>query len=631
MTPPFDADFIAFQRALAGQYSLERELGRGGMGIVYLAREVSLDRLVAIKLLPPALATGEDLRDRFVREARTSARLSHPHIVPIHRVSEDGGFTYFAMAWVDGETLTQRVRAGGPLAVPVATRLLREVAWALAYAHARGIVHRDVKPDNILIERDTGRALVTDFGIAQVSALAPISGEPHVAGTAQFMSPEQASGQPVDGRSDLYSLGVVAHFALTGRLPFEATSIPALLAHHVRSPAPALAMRAPGTPRELAQAIDRCLAKDPADRFASGEALADAIGTATESRRETPPPIRVWLAKRRQLDRLAMVFGFYSIPIAASLAMRQSPLLVVVPPLMVALPLTIARISQTRRTLRAGYAYGDLVLGMRHELDRRREELAFEYGGGRPLLLRVSLLLAMLSGSVLATMIFGSRATGTLMGNPIAGLIASATFAGSTAISASLLVRRRISQTLGELRLKLWQSPLARRFVTLAGLGIRGAAPAAIGHRPTELAIGLAADQLFVALPKSVRDQLGNVPAMLRALEEEARAARARVDELASRLAELDQAPAGGSATASRTLGARASTRVELRAARDEAAERLGTAVAALENLRLDLLRLHADGPTAGSITALLERAQRVARNVDLALESRAEVEHSLP
>src|ERR1051325_10841696 len=170
-------EFLALQVALAGEYSLQRELGRGGMGIVYLARDVQLDRDVAIKVLPAHLAHDAGARDRFIREARTAAGLSHPHIVPIHRVGEvasrhpehrEGArFVFFVMSYVEGETLGERLRTKGPLPPAEAARVMREVAWALAYAHGRGIVHRDVKPDNILLEAGTGRALVTDFGIAQ--------------------------------------------------------------------------------------------------------------------------------------------------------------------------------------------------------------------------------------------------------------------------------------------------------------------------------------------------------------------------------------------------------------------------------------------------------------------------------
>src|SRR5256712_11269194 len=195
-----DRLFIELQAVLAGRYSLERELGRGGMGVVYLAREVRLDRPVAIKLLPPGKAGDENLRDRFLREARTAAKLSHPHIIPIFTVDEVGDFVFFAMAYVDGETLTERVRRRGPLAPSEAARVLREVAWALAYAHSQGLVHRDVKADNIMLETATGRAPVADFGIAGL-----VRGAAALAGAAggrppEFLSPEPAPGGPGDGR-----------------------------------------------------------------------------------------------------------------------------------------------------------------------------------------------------------------------------------------------------------------------------------------------------------------------------------------------------------------------------------------------------------------------------------------------
>src|SRR5215213_5804218 len=263
MTQP-SPDFLDLQAALAGEYSLQRELGRGGMGIVYLARDVQLDRDVAIKVLPPHLARTGDSRERFIREARTAAGLSHPNIVPIHRVGEAGGFAFFVMSYVPGQSLGERLRTSGPLPPLDAMRVLREVAWALAYAHGRGIVHRDVKPDNILLESGTGRALVTDFGIASGGAHGGPDTEPgKLMGTAHFMSPEQAAGAPIDGRSDLYALGVVGYLAVSGRLPFESSNLPALLVRQASEAAPSVARAAPGLPSALGSAIDWCLARDP--------------------------------------------------------------------------------------------------------------------------------------------------------------------------------------------------------------------------------------------------------------------------------------------------------------------------------------------------------------------------------
>src|SRR5687768_896217 len=281
-------EFLELQEALAGRYSLERELGRGGMGVVYLAREVRLDRPVALKLLPSAFAAQPALRERFLREARTAARLSHPHIVPIHAVDEVGDFVFMVMAYVEGPTLEQRVRERGPLPATDAARVLREVAWALAYAHAQGVVHRDIKPANILLEAGSGRALVTDFGIAHVADSPSLTSGAEVMGTAEFMSPEQAAGEPIDGRSDLYALGVVGYYMLSGGVPFSGSTVAATLAKHLTQTAEPLATVAPEVPAQLSHAIERCLAKDPAARFEGGEQLAEALSTALERRSRIP-------------------------------------------------------------------------------------------------------------------------------------------------------------------------------------------------------------------------------------------------------------------------------------------------------------------------------------------------------
>lgn len=274
------SEFVELWAALATQYAVERELGRGGMGAVFLARDIRLDRHVAIKVLPPHLAAEGELRELFLREARTAARLSHPNIVPVFRADELSGHPFFAMPFIEGDNLAERVSLQGPLAPADAVRWLREVAWALAYAHARGVIHRDVKPENIMIERGSNRAIVTDFGIARVEFGPVLAHDALIVGTASYMSPEQIRGEGLDGRSDLYSLGVVGFVLLTGKLPFNAASVSALLDAHTREPAPPIASVVPSVPAPIASVIDRCLAKEREARFPTGESLADALEKA---------------------------------------------------------------------------------------------------------------------------------------------------------------------------------------------------------------------------------------------------------------------------------------------------------------------------------------------------------------
>ncbi|MBK8060615.1 MAG: serine/threonine protein kinase [Gemmatimonadetes bacterium] len=268
--------------ALAGDYTIVRELGRGGMGVVFLARDDRLDRPVALKVLPPALASDPTVRERFLREARTAAQLSHPNIVPVYSADEAAGWAYFAMAFVDGESLGERVKALGPLPADAAVRLLRDAAWALAYAHARGVVHRDVKPDNLLLERGTDRLVVTDFGIAQAPEASRLTQTGHVMGSVHFMSHEQGAGDALDGRSDLYSLGTVGFLLLSGRLPFDHQQSAAILVQRATRDAPSLRSVAPTVAAPIAKVIDRCLERDPSARPPTGEALAELLVRALQ-------------------------------------------------------------------------------------------------------------------------------------------------------------------------------------------------------------------------------------------------------------------------------------------------------------------------------------------------------------
>ncbi len=273
-------------KALGDAYTIEGEIGRGGMGVVYRARDERLQRRVAIKVLPPELAYQEEIRQRFMREAQTAARLSHPHIVPIHGVSEGGGLVYFVMGLVDGESLGARIKRRGNLPSEEVRRIMKETADALSAAHAFSVVHRDIKPDNILLEGTRGRVMVTDFGIAKALSAAgsgaTLTGAGVAIGTPAYMSPEQAAGErEIDGRSDVYSLGIVAYQMMTGELPFQAPTVAGILMKQITEPAPMVSLKRPDVPEDLALAISRCLEKDPENRWPTADALRRALETRT--------------------------------------------------------------------------------------------------------------------------------------------------------------------------------------------------------------------------------------------------------------------------------------------------------------------------------------------------------------
>ena len=284
--------------AIGQQYEVEQEIGRGGMSVVFRARDRRLNRLVAIKVLPPELAYDPAIRTRFTREAQTSAQLSHAHIVPIYDVGEKDGLAHFVMALVTGGNLAELLAREPRQPIEEARRIVREIADALAYAHTRGVVHRDIKPDNILLDAATGRAMVTDFGIARaIEAGSRLTVTGAAVGTPTYMSPEQAMGErEIDGRTDIYSLGVIGYQMVTGRVPFAAANPMALLLKHVgERPRPIGELR-PDTPKPLGDAIERALAKDPEERWPTAASLRDALfgGDAPSSawRSEVRDPVR---------------------------------------------------------------------------------------------------------------------------------------------------------------------------------------------------------------------------------------------------------------------------------------------------------------------------------------------------
>jgi protein kinase-like protein len=511
MTASIGAEFLALQELLAGRYSIERELGRGGMGIVLLARDVALDRPVAIKLLPPHLATLRDERDRFLQEARTAAGLAHPNIVPIHLVEAHGDLVFFVMGFVDGETLRDRVERAGPLSPRLALKLLQEVAWALGAAHQRGVIHRDVKPDNIMIERATERAVVTDFGIAlgrRRGAAESPGGS--VTGTARYMSPEQACGEPVDARSDLYSLGATFFYALTGRAPFEAANVPAIITKHVYEPAPQVVALRPEVPAKLSAVVDRLLRKAPPERFQTADDLARVAGELRGRDFRAPPLVRAFM-RNAQVSTMVLL----SLAVAGQGAGIIGAILL------------IQLVVVARRLLKDGFAFGDIRAALLAESQVQQEE-------------------------------------------------------------AEVTKQRSLFRKLDSLWYRIWAGRAGRAFFRLAGIGLKPTArPALPSVERTELVLGRSALSAYHALPDAERRQARDLPAVVERLETGAEALRARGDT----------------------------------------GESLTEAVAALEHLRLALVKRQSGVGSPSDLTLVLERARAIGDHVDRRIAAAAEVQ----
>ena len=489
------------QKALGKKFTVGNVLGEGGFAAVFRVRDDTLGHDVAVKVLDLGLTPSPGLAERFVREARTSAGLEHPHIVPIYKV---GGYKnevlYIVMRCLDGPSLRQMLEQQHRLSLRDASRIARQVADALGHAHRNGIVHRHVKPDNILLDRVTGRALLSDFGIAYES---PFWGSPYlggpgllrrpaaprglVIGTAAFMSPEQASGDAVDARSDIYSLGVVAYYALSGSLPFRAKTDVAMLAQHIADPAPPITSVARFVPPRLAHIVDRCLAKEPWARFADAATLVRAVVDAVEPL-PIPLAVRAFLVRGTHLEGPALINTFMTgailLPMAVAAWLSSTPPAervfasaalaagLIVP--------GVVAVARVRRLLAAGHDRGELVAILEARQVRRREELNFVYGP-RPVgmeramawLARVALLGAATAAAGIVGVIAVPLEVALL-------LPAVAVASAGTALLASIVARARTEQRTdprGERRLRFWRGAAGRWLFRIAGLGFERTTP----------------------------------------------------------------------------------------------------------------------------------------------------------
>jgi len=500
MTAPTAVPDIRQQ--LGDRYAIERELGRGGMGAVYLARDLRLDRQVALKVLPAEFAGDSALRERFLRETRTAASFSHPNIVPVHAVEEREGVLAFAMGYVEGESIAERVRRAGPLDVRSIVRLLQDIGYALAYAHGRGVVHRDIKPDNIMLERATGRALLMDFGISRsiVTKVEPkgftqgLTRVGEVVGTAEYMSPEQASGDVVDGRSDLYSLGLVALFALTGQSVITGDSTQQILVKQLtETPPPATSLRA-DLPEALGVAIDRCVAKEPAARFATAEALVEAIDEAQLAAPEIPLPIRLFAQEAGTLGLVLVFLTIMSWLMLQTFSSKVGTAWAAIPGIFlgsIGFTRALLASSAARRLAVLGFRTEDVVTGMRATVDEResmRQQLRMDPDTRRRR--RKTLIIALLQLPVALLLIqFSLHLQWTLTNQAqiainetppaesVPSTLRNLLMAGSglslLGISLLLLVRSPFRMPIGERLFRVvWLGPLGRAFLWFSARGV---------------------------------------------------------------------------------------------------------------------------------------------------------------
>jgi hypothetical protein len=476
------------RRTLGDRYSLERELGRGGMGTVYLARDLRLDRPVALKILLPEFASQVGLRDRFLRETRTAASFSHPNIVPVYAVEESDDYLAYAMGLVEGETLAQRVERAGPLPVRELVRIIKDVAHALAYAHGRGVVHRDIKPDNVMLERASGRALVLDFGISRsmthaVSA-SNLTRVGEVVGTPEYMSPEQASGDVVDGRSDLYSLGLTAYYAATGKVAVTGESTQKILVRQLTERITPIEILRTDLPPALARAIDRCVEKEPEARFATAEALVEEIDAAQLVEREIPLPIRLFAGDLSTLSHALLAIGVVIWLLVeterhASVSSLDT-MLPVVGLLAILVTRALTTMGEGRRLAVAGYSPGDVMQGLDRvmaERVTRRSELRADPETRQRRRAAIRWAAVMLVAAVV--MIWAAlgtrvRVSPTVWQTPLSGVVLIFSGFALLGTGGALLLKSPFRMSPPERLFRLvWLGPIGRGFVRASMRGVK--------------------------------------------------------------------------------------------------------------------------------------------------------------
>jgi serine/threonine protein kinase len=660
MSDPFPHSLpMLLKEALGDAYTIEGEIGRGGMGVVYRARDERLQRRVAIKVLPPELAFSSEIRQRFTREAQTAARLSHPHIVPIHDVGEGQGIVYFVMGLIEGESLAARIRRRGRVPAEETRRIIRETADALSAAHAMSVIHRDIKPDNILLEGTRGRVVVTDFGIAK--ALSATSGSTLTSagmaiGTPSYMSPEQAAGErEIDGRSDLYSVGIVAYQMLSGVLPFNAPTVAGILMKQITETAPLLHENYPDVPEDLSLAVARCLEKDPANRWPS----ADALRRSLESRSVAGyrPTGLGWKAQTREATGTARPSPTRPSPTRGLRPPAERPAPV--------RPVSPTRPGTTRPTRPDdGFRVGIQVGGRDGGLASRMDARAADRQARRD---QKALRREMKDGPLPDTgeplVVVRARRDFARWFAINGGLfLINMTFAGGPQHPWFLVPAAAMGMSLIGSYSKLWQAGYSWRDVLH-----RPDAPDAVGSgdkRPKIKGIKQIAEPkaaefgAYQARMQQVYKDRGVILSLMSQLSqadkdmlpeivETTEGLYARAAQLAgtlgsmeslgiedtprieARLAELKQRPEGEERDRQiALLGQQLQRYQELNAQRTQFADRFESCVLAMQNVRLDLMRLRQSGVGAvlSGLTMATQQARALSRDVDIAIGAAAEV-----